>query len=95
MTTAAAPRPARTPAARIGTTGWYLTGLQRFPAGPPCDHCNRSLHHLYDVTERATGRSMTVGRKCCKKVTGRTLDHAEAVGMLRAAQTGTRRQAGH
>lgn len=70
--------------AQIGTTDWYLTGI-RTSTGTECDHCGRNLKNVYDLVNAATGKPMTVGRGCCKNVTGWTLAAAEAARLLRSA----------
>ncbi|MFF9785625.1 hypothetical protein [Streptomyces nigrescens] len=82
-----------TPAAQIGTTDWNLTGIRTSRAGERCGHCPRTLKNLYDVENRVTGQKMTVGRGCCKKVTGWTLAAAEAARILRAAAIEARQAA--
>ncbi|MEY9839368.1 hypothetical protein [Streptacidiphilus sp. EB103A] len=82
-----------TPGARIGTTGWTLSGITTSPGGTSCDHCGRLLKHLYDVVDHSTGRAMTVGRGCCKKVTGWSLSAAQAAQLLRAAASAARKEA--
>lgn len=78
-----------TATARIGTTDWHLTGIRS--TGGVCGHCNRTLKHVYTVRNTATGQDMTVGRACCKKVTGWTLAAAEAARILRAAEQRAKR----
>jgi hypothetical protein len=73
------------PAANIGTTGWKLTGMSEGSGG--CDHCGRSLKHLYAVINPA-GETMTVGRGCVKKLTGWTLNASQAAQALRSAARG-------
>ncbi|MER0477067.1 hypothetical protein ABR737_01610 [Streptomyces sp. Edi2] len=80
-------------AAKIGTTDWNLIGIRSSQAGQKCDHCPRSLKNLYDVENRVTGQTMTVGRGCCKKVTGWTLTAAEAARLLRVAAIEARQAA--
>lgn len=79
-------------AARIGTTGWDLTGI-RVSAGETCGHCGRTLRHVYDVRNTAAGDAMTFGRACCKKVTGWNLELADARNLLRHAEAVARRSA--
>jgi hypothetical protein len=79
--------------AQIGTTDWHLTGIRTSAAGETCGHCPRTLKNLYDVTNSRTGQAMTVGRGCCKKVTGWTLSASEAARILRAAQQRAKRDA--
>ncbi|MEJ8654836.1 hypothetical protein WKI65_44060 [Streptomyces sp. MS1.AVA.3] len=76
--------------ARIGTTDWHLAGIRTGRTGEICDHCGRSLKSLYDVENQTAGQVMTVGRGCCKKVTGWTLSAAEAARILRAAEVAAR-----
>jgi FAD/FMN-containing dehydrogenase len=80
-------------AARIGTTDWNLTGIRTTAAGETCGHCGRTLRNLYDVRNAITGQTLTVGRGCCKKVTGWNLELAEARNMLRYAEAVARRAA--
>ncbi|WP_445520493.1 hypothetical protein [Streptomyces sp. NEAU-174] len=75
--------------AQIGTTNWHLAGI-RTSSGTECDHCGRILKNLYDVIDTTNGRKMTVGRGCCKKVTGWSLAASEAARLLRAAQAAAR-----
>jgi len=82
---------AATIAAQIGNTDWYLTGI-RSSAGE-CDHCGRTLKHLYSVRNGQTGEDMIVGRGCCKKVTGWTLTAAQAARALRYAEAQARANA--
>ncbi|EMF20377.1 hypothetical protein H114_32579 [Streptomyces gancidicus BKS 13-15] len=79
--------------ARIGDTDWHLTAIRSSREGHACDHCGRRLKHLYDVTNPRTGEALTVGRGCCKKVTGWTLAAAEAARLLRHAQEQARQAA--
>ena len=79
--------------AQIGTTDWHLTGIRTSSAGETCEHCPRTLKNLYDVKNMATGQTMTVGRGCCKKVTGWTLAASEATRILRAAERQARKAA--
>lgn len=74
------------------TSTWELTGIRK-GADETCGHCARTLRHLYDVRNTATGETMTVGRGCCKAVTGWTLTLAEAQAQLRYAQAVVRRAA--
>lgn len=71
--------------ARIGGTAWYLTSIADLEGG--CDHCGRTLKHLYHVVN-PEGVEMTVGRGCVKKITGWTLSYAQARQMLAAAHRG-------
>lgn len=80
-----------TATAQIGTTDWHLTGINSL--GGVCDHCDRVLTHVYTVRNAVTGKTMTVGRACCKKVTGWTLAAAEAARILAAAQRREQRAA--
>ena len=80
-------------AARIGTTDWNLTAIRTNQAGETCDHCGTPLKNLYTVENTATGHAMTVGRSCCKNVTGWNLTAAEAARILRAAQAKARHAA--
>lgn len=76
--------------AAIGNTDWKLVGM---PAGEgACDHCGRSLKHLYAVADPA-GRDMIVGRGCVKKLAGWTLAAAEAKRLLWLAEATARRAA--
>lgn len=77
--------------AQIGTTDWHLTGISN--KGGVCEHCDRNLVHVYTVRNAVTGKTMTVGRACCKKVTGWTLAAAEAARILKAAENRTKRDA--
>jgi hypothetical protein len=79
--------------ARIGDTDWHLTSIRSSREGQRCDHCPRLLQNLYDVTNQRTGQSLTVGRGCCRKVTGWTLTAAEAARLLRHAQEQARQAA--
>ncbi|CAL9611253.1 hypothetical protein SUDANB1_05630 [Streptomyces sp. enrichment culture] len=79
--------------ARIGDTDWNLTAIRSSREGQRCDHCGRLLKHLYDVTNARTGQALTVGRGCCKKVTGWTLAAAEAARLLRHAEQEAREAA--
>ncbi len=79
--------------AQIGTTDWHLTGIRTSPAGETCGHCPRTLKNLYDVENSQTGQTMTVGRGCCKNVTGWTLSAAEAARILRTAERQARKAA--
>lgn len=74
--------------AKIGNTAWYLTEMLTTPGS--CDHCGRALKHLYRVVNPG-GEIMTVGRGCVKKLTGWTLEAANAVRILRLAQRDARR----
>lgn len=65
-------------AALIGTSAWKLVRVRNAPNGEPCGHCPRTLKNLYDLANTETGQEMTVGRGCCKTVTGWTLTAAEA-----------------
>lgn len=80
-------------AAQIGTTDWQLTGIRNSAAGAKCEHCGRKLKNLYDVRNSATAEAMTIGRGCCKKVTGWTLTAAQAAQALRAAEIKARQEA--
>lgn len=73
-------------AALIGTSDWTLTGIRTAPNGQQCDHCPRTLRNLYDLTNTAKGAELTVGRGCCKRVTGWTLSAAEARRLLVQAE---------
>lgn len=79
-------------AARIGTTNWHLTGI-RTTSGTTCDHCGRTLKNLYEIVNTATGQPMTVGRGCCKNVTGWNLAAAQAAHLLRTAERQARKTA--
>jgi hypothetical protein len=79
--------------ARIGTTDWHLTAIRSSKEGQRCDHCPRRLKHLYDVTNTVTGQALTVGRGCCKKITGWTLSAAQAAQLLRHAAEQARQAA--
>lgn len=79
--------------AQIGTSDWHLAGIRTSPGGETCDHCPRTLKYLYDVTNTKTGQTKTVGRGCCKKVTGWTLAASEAARILRAAENRAKRDA--
>jgi hypothetical protein len=81
-----------TAVAQIGTTDWQLTGI-RTSSGTGCDHCGRRLKNLYTVVNRVTGQTLTVGRGCCKAVTGWDLSAAEAARILRAAERTARKDA--
>lgn len=70
-------------AAQIGSTAWYLTKILHTEGS--CDHCGRSLKHLYEVVN-PSGQEMTVGRGCVKKITGWTLSYAQAEQALRSAK---------
>jgi hypothetical protein len=72
--------------AHTGTTAWKLTGSRTAPHGATCDRCPRTLRNLYDLTDTATGETMTVGRGCLKKVTGWTLTAAQAARLLAQAE---------
>jgi hypothetical protein len=65
-------------AALIGSSAWKLVRVRNAPNGQRCDHCPRDLKNLYDLVNTATGQELTVGRGCCKTVTGWTLTAAEA-----------------
>lgn len=65
-------------AALIGTSAWKLVRVRTAPNGRQCDHCPRTVKNLFDLANLATGEEMTVGRGCCKTVTGWTLSAAEA-----------------
>ncbi|QPL14142.1 hypothetical protein QEH48_gp113 [Streptomyces phage TurkishDelight] len=65
-------------AALIGTSAWKLVRVRNAPNGEPCGHCPRVLKTVYDLANTETGEEMTVGRGCCKTVTGWTLTAAEA-----------------
>lgn len=69
-------------AAQIGSTTWYLTKILHIEGS--CDHCGRTLKHLYEVVN-PDGKEMTVGRGCVKKLTGWTLSYAQAEQALRSA----------
>lgn len=73
-------------AAPIVSSPWKLTGIRSTPEGQRCDHCPRTLKNLYDLTNTETGQAMTVGRGCCKKVTGWSLTTAEARRLLNHAR---------
>ena len=73
-----------TVAARIGDSDWELTGIGH--TGGVCQHCDRELKHVYSVRNTTTGEAKTVGRTCCKKVTGWTLALADARRLLWYAQ---------
>lgn len=75
------------------TADWTLVDIRTTKAGEACGHCGRTLQNLYDVRNTATGETMTVGRGCCKAVTGWTLTLAEARAQLRYAQAVARRGA--
>lgn len=77
--------------AQIGTTDWQLTGIGH--NGGTCEHCDRNLTHVYAVRNAQTGHNMTVGRSCCKKVTGWTLAAKEADRILAYAEKLARREA--
>lgn len=79
-------------AAQIGTTDWQLTGI-RNSASAKCEHCGRKLKNLYDVRNSTTAKTMTIGRGCCKKVTGWTLTAAQAAHALRMAESKARQEA--
>lgn len=81
-----------TATARIATTDWDLTAV-RVSAGETCSHCGRTLRHVYDLRNTATGEVMTVGRTCCKDVTGWSLTLAEARAELRYRETLVKRAA--
>lgn len=66
--------------APIGPSQWRLTAVARGSA--TCDHCDRRLMNTFTVTNPA-GQEMTLGRACCKKVTGYDLSMNEAARMLR------------
>lgn len=72
-------------AAPIGDTAWYLVKILHVEGC--CDHCGRSLKHLYEVVN-PEGREMTVGRGCVKRITGWTLSYAQAQQALRSAARG-------
>jgi len=82
---------AATIAARIANTDWYLTAIHSGTGD--CDHCGRTLKHLYTVRNGQTGEDMIVGRGCCKKVTGWTLTAAQAARALRGAEAKARADA--
>lgn len=65
-------------AALIGTTPWKLLRVRTAPNGRQCDHCPRTLKNLYDLAHTKTGQELTVGRGCCKQLTGWSLTTAEA-----------------
>jgi len=65
---------------QIGTSDWSLKGIGH--TGGICEHCDRTLKHVYTVHNDVTGKTMTVGRTCCKKVTGWTLALKEAQSLL-------------
>jgi hypothetical protein len=71
MTTTAAP-----------AIAWKITG--KGPGGQ-CGHCPRRLAVHYVITDTATGRAMTVGRGCLKKITGWTVTAAQADAAVRLA----------
>ena len=79
--------------AQIGTTDWHLTGIRTSRAGETCGHCGRTLKNLYDLINTTSGAKLTVGRGCCKNVTGWTLAAAQAAQLLRAAQIEARQAA--
>jgi hypothetical protein len=70
--------------APIGATGWRLVAITSSKSGTPCDHCGRTLKRLFTV-QNPDGRQMVVGRGCVKKLTGWTLEAAEAERMLKWA----------
>jgi hypothetical protein len=73
--------------AKIGNTDWSLVSVRRNASGV-CDHCGRTLKNLYNVRNDVSGKAMTVGTGCCKKVTGWTLALAEAQRLVwHAAKT--------
>ncbi|MFU0240421.1 hypothetical protein ACKI1J_32370 [Streptomyces scabiei] len=65
-------------AALIGSSAWKLVRVRTTPNGEQCGHCPRLLKNVYDLANTETGQEMTVGRGCCKTVTGWTLTAAEA-----------------
>lgn len=72
---------------------WDLVDIRTTKAGETCGHCGRTLQNLYDIRNTTTGETMTVGRGCCKAVTGWTLTLAEAKAQLRYARDVGRRTA--
>lgn len=70
--------------ARIGESDWGLVSIGH--QGGVCQHCDRELKHVYTVRNAVTGETMTVGRTCCKAVTGWTLALAEAKRLVWYAQ---------
>ncbi|MET9818300.1 hypothetical protein [Streptomyces sp. NPDC006355] len=70
--------PAVASAALIGDTAWKLVGIRHAPNGQKCGHCPRVIQNLYDVVNLATGQEVTMGRGCCKRITGWKLTLAEA-----------------
>ncbi|MFC8332760.1 hypothetical protein [Streptomyces olivaceus] len=64
--------------ALIGDTSWKLVGIRHAPNGQRCGHCPRVIQNLYDVVNLSTGREVTMGRGCCKRITGWKLTLAEA-----------------
>jgi hypothetical protein len=79
--------------ARIGTTDRRLTAIRHSKEGQRCDHCPRQLKRLYDVTNTVTGQALTVGRGCCKTITGWTLSASQAAHLLRHAAEQARQAA--
>lgn len=77
-----------TPAAPMGTTGWYLVGRRVDSAS--CGHCGRTLKILFDVVT-SDGTEMIVGRGCVKKLTGWNLTEAEARRLLWLAERDRKR----
>jgi hypothetical protein len=72
------------PTAPIGSTGWRLVAVATSKTGVPCDHCQRVLKRLFTVRD-LNDRQMVVGRGCVKKLTGWTLEIAEAERLLKWA----------
>lgn len=70
---------------------WNLTGIRTTAAGETCGHCGRTLRNLYDLRNTTTGQTLTVGRGCCKDVTGWTLTLAQAKAKVRYAEAVVRR----
>lgn len=75
----------------IGNSDWILTGLNSSRAATPCDHCDRDVKRGF-VIQGPGGREMRVGRGCVKKLTGWTIEWAEAQRMLKAAVYTERRE---
>lgn len=73
-------------------SSWELAGIRSAPEGQKCDHCPRTLKNLYDVRNTATGETMTVGRGCCKAVTGWTLTLAQARQEIQRQEAAKRAQ---
>jgi hypothetical protein len=85
-----AARPGQAATAPIGMTGWQLVAVTASRSGVPCDHCGRVLKRLFTV-RNPDRRQMIVGRGCVKKLTGWTLEAAEAERMLKWAALQARR----